>query len=305
MGGLRSSSADWAKYSTSTSTKSTAQIFTSSSLHPDLNPKGVTRESRDSDANSESTAILVGVDVTGSMGMISETLVRTGLGTLFTEIYERRPVSDPHIAVAGIGDAYCDRAPFQISQFEADLAIADQLEKVYVESGGGGNGYESYELPMYFAAYHTSIDCMEKRNKRGYLFTIGDEPPPPCVRADQVNSIFGDTLEADIPMADIIDKAQEMYYVYHLIVKEGSHCRYGYDDVKSKWTNLLGERAVTLTDYTALAEVIVSIIEVNEGRAADEVVASWSGSTALAVSCAVMDLAVTSDGGATAAVTRF
>ena len=34
---------------------------------------------------------------------------------------------------------------------------------------------ESYELALYFAAYKTSCDAWEKRQKKGYLFTLGDE----------------------------------------------------------------------------------------------------------------------------------
>lgn len=41
---------------------------------------------------------------------------------------------------------------------------------------------ESYELAMYFMARHTSIDCYEKRGKRGYLFMIGDELAYPKVK---------------------------------------------------------------------------------------------------------------------------
>jgi len=160
------------------SQKSTAQIFTSYDLHEDLDPKGTNRESRDSDENPESTAIIIGCDVTGSMGFIAENLIREGLGVLFEEIYDRKPVSDPHIMVSAIGDVDSDRVPLQVGQFEADLKITEDLEKVYVEGNGGGNNKESYDLPYYYAAYHTSIDCFEKRNKKGYIFTIGDELPP-------------------------------------------------------------------------------------------------------------------------------
>lgn len=289
MGTSRWDTSDWAGYSATTATKSTAEIFTSRSMDKDLDPMNVNRESRDSDENPESTAVIVGCDVTGSMGMIADTLIREGLGVLFEEIYDRKPVSDPHIMVMGIGDVNYDNAPLQVSQFEADLVIAEQLEKIYIEHGGGGNSFESYDMPMYFAAKHTSIDCFEKRGKKGYLFTIGDEGPPPYTSANAVREVCGDDgLQENIPFGQVVADAMKMYNVYHIIVAEGSHCRYsGVDKVREKWMEYLGQNAIVLTDYTKLSEVIVSVMEVNEGRDADEVVGSWDGDTAMVVRSAV------------------
>src|ERR1035437_3252154 len=160
----------WASYTSSTATKSRDAIFTSTSgMKDSLNPFEVkVRESRDSDINPESTAIIVGIDVTGSMGMIAEALAREGLGVLFTEILTRKPVSDPHVMFMAIGDASCDSAPLQTSQFEASDVIIGQLTDIFLEGHGGGNDWESYNLPWYFAANHTSIDCFEKRGKKGF-----------------------------------------------------------------------------------------------------------------------------------------
>ena len=71
-------------------------------------------------------------DVTGSMGMIADALARKGLGTMVEEILARKPVSDPHIMCMGIGDVLYDRAPLQVTQFEADIRIAEQLEKLWL-----------------------------------------------------------------------------------------------------------------------------------------------------------------------------
>ena len=84
-----------------------------------------------------------------------------------------------------IGDAECDRAPLQVTQFEADIRLADQLRELWIEGGGGGNRGESYHLPWAFAAMRTSTDCFERRGRKGYLFTIGDEPILPGISAPQ------------------------------------------------------------------------------------------------------------------------
>lgn len=294
MGSSRWSSDDWTSYSSTTKAKTTDKIFTSRTLKDSLNPHGVAiRESRDSDINPQSNAIIVGLDVTGSMGMIADALAREGLGVMVEEILKRKPVSDPHIMCMGIGDAYHDTAPLQVTQFEADITIAKQLEEIWLEKGGGGNHFESYNLPWYFAAMHTSIDCFEKRNKKGYLFTIGDEEAPEKVLRSQIEKIFGDNVQQDYTTEQLLNMVSKMYNVYHIVVEEGSHARHYLPQVMESWTALLGQRVLRLSDHKKLAEVVVSAIEVNEGKDVNTVVKSWSGSTSVVVSRALGGLTTT------------
>jgi hypothetical protein len=295
MGAARWSSDSWSSYSSTTSTKPASAIFTKHSLHEDLDPtKFTVRESRDSDLNPLSTAIMVGVDVTGSMGRLSDYFVKTGLGILFEEILDRKPVTDPHLMVLAIGDVVYDSAPIQASQFEADITIAQHLEKIYVEQGGGGNSFESYDMPYYIAANKTSIDCFEKRGKKGYLFTIGDEPPPEKTTKEHITKFTGDTPQGDIYFKDLIEQTQKMYNCYHIIVAErgtyAGNIGFALDRVKTKWVDLLGQNVIVLTDSTKLSEVIVSIMEINEGADIDTVTSSWSGDTSLVVRSAVSGL---------------
>lgn len=305
MGSSRWSADDWTSYSSSTATKSTDAIFKSRGMKDNLNPFGVhMRESRDSVPNPNSNAIIVGLDVTGSMGIIADNLARKGLGVLVEEILKRKPVSDPHIMMAGIGDAYHDSAPLQVTQFEADITIAKQLEDIWLEKGGGGNSFESYNLAWYFAAMHTSIDCFEKRAKKGYLFTVGDEEAPDKLLRAQIKKIFNDDVQSDYSTKQLLDMASRMYHVFHVVVEEGSHARSNMRSVMSSWTDLLGQRVLRLSDYNNLAEVVVSAIEVNEGKSADTVVKSWSGDTSLVVKRAIGDLTSTG-GGSGRGVVRF
>lgn len=288
MGTARWDATDWSAYAASTTHKTTDAVFAARAIDPELNPLGVAlRESRDSALNPASTAIIVGLDVTGSMGMIADTLARQGLGTMVEEILARQPVSDPHILIAGIGDVLYDRAPLQVTQFEADIRIARQLEKLWLEKGGGGNACESYTLPWYFAALHTSIDCFEKRGKKGYLFTVGDEEPPADLPAAAIARFLGDRVARDFDSRELLTLVSRQYHIFHVIVEEGSHARHDPHGVRNRWTDLLGQRVIGLSDHRKLAEVIVSTIEVNEGRDRDRVIKSWSGKTAVVVRRAV------------------
>lgn len=309
MGYARWSADDWTVYAKATAGKTTDDIFAARAMKDEFDPaKFAVRESRDSVANPNSNAIIVACDVTGSMGTLADNLVRHGIGTAFEEILKRLPVTDPHLMVMGVGDVTCDSAPLQATQFEADIRIAAQLEEIYIEHGGGGNSWESYNLPWYFAAQKTSIDCLEKRGKKGYLFTVGDEQIPEALTRAQVKKALNLDLQMEqIDNRDLLTMVGRSYEVFHLMVEEGSHYQSCGARVKRGWSELLGQRAIPLADHTKLAEVIVSTIEVCEGRDKRAVADSWDRATALVVARAVgnlgTNLARHNDGGA--GVVRF
>lgn len=263
-------------FSATTRGKSTDDIYTARSINKNLDPKGVKlRESRDSKDNPQSTPIIVAIDVTGSMGMIADVLAREGLGTLFTEILDRKPVTDPHLMFMAVGDANYDRAPLQVSQFEADNRIVEQLTQIYIEHGGGGNNFESYNLPWYFAAAHTEHDSLIKRGKRGYLFTVGDEESPQDLTKDQIKEVIGDDIERAMSSGEMLADAQRSYDVFHIIIEEGSHARSHGAQVWDSWNKVLGQHVIRLSDHKKLAETIVSTIEVVEGRDAKAVTSKF------------------------------
>ena len=307
MGGSSFDPGAWASFSSSrVAGKSTAAVFTSRSLKESLDPKlmkNMLRESCDDAVCPNSTAIMIGLDVTGSMHIIPDYMVRTGFPKLFEEIYNRKPVTDPHIAFLGIGDVEWDGSPVQISQFEAGMRLADQLVDMYLEGGGGGNSYESYVFAWYLAAMHTKIDCFEKRSKKGYLFTVGDEMPTPRLLPEHIKGVLGIGPETALTAQQLLDMASRNYHVFHVIIEQGNHARYHLPAVTEAWRDLLGQRALNLSDYTKLSEVIVSAIQVVEGDTVDKVAMSWSGDTSLVVRKAINDLtpAASTSGG----VVRF
>lgn len=271
MGAGTFNPAAYRAYASSTRGKATDEIYSSRSIHKDLDPKGVKiRESRDSADNPNSTPIIVAIDVTGSMGIIADVLARKGLGTLFTELLDGKIVSNPHVMFMAVGDANYDEAPLQVSQFEADNRIVEQLTQIWIEHGGGGNRFESYNLPWYFAAEHTEHDSLIKRGKRGYLFTVGDEQAPESLTKDQIEKFIGDKPERALTSKEMLRDAQRKYEVFHVIIKEGDYARKNLDGVVNSWVPLLGQRVIQLADHTKLAETVVSAIAIAEGQTADK-----------------------------------
>jgi len=269
--------------------KPSAAVFSSTGMKEQYDPAAfLLRESRDSADNPNSTPIIVGVDVTGSMGIIADNLIRDGLNTLATEIYARKPVTDPHVMALAIGDAVTDRAPLQATQFEADIRIAKQLQELWLEKGGGPNDGESYNLAHLFAAEKTIFDAWEKRRKKGYLFTVGDEPVLADVTSDQASRFLG-LQTPTLSTEECIRRASERYEVFHVVIVERQRF-YGTDPV-AQWQTLLPQRVIILSDHTKLAEAIVSAIQVAEGAGKAAVASSWSGSTSLVVANAIQSLA--------------
>jgi hypothetical protein len=225
------------------------------------NLKGGVRESRDSDAHPQSNAVAVLFDVTGSMQAVPRMLQRN-LCALFNLLVRQQYLSDPAILIGGIGDATCDRASLQVGQFESGNEIEDDLSRLFLEGGGGGQKSESYELALYFLARKTALDCHSRRGKKGYAFLIGDELPYPRVKRREVEHVFGDQLKSDIPIRQIVAEAQQMYEIYYILPNLTSH----YDDpeILDCWRGLLGQNVLRLDDPAGISELIASTIGLSE-----------------------------------------
>jgi hypothetical protein len=231
-------------------------------VHPDLDPRGVaTRESRDSDEHPRSLAIAVLFDVTGSMRVVPRAL-QARLPQLLGLLLRRGYVAHPQILFGAIGDATCDRAPLQLGQFESDNRMDGDLGRILLEGGGGGQKTESYELAMYFMARHTSIDCQEKRGRRGYLFLIGDEMPYPRLKAAEVRRIVGDEIVEDLPVEMIVTELRRRYDVYYILPQGSSYV--GDREVLGCWRRLLGQNVIQLDDLDAVCETIALTVGLGE-----------------------------------------
>jgi hypothetical protein len=240
-------------------TLSAQQIFTSRSINSAMNPYGiVTRESRDSKEHPNSLAIVLGLDVTGSMGSVPHFLVKEGLPHMMDAII-KKGIADPQLLFMGIGDHECDQAPLQVGQFESSDELLDKwLTDLWLEGHGGGNDGESYMLPWYFAARHTVIDCFEKRKQKGYLFTIGDEPVLPAVPSNFLRNMMGDGQYEDYSSIKLLEMASEKYNVYHIHIKEtGSGSR---QKVIDGWRQLLSDNLLIAERKDYVANIIAETI---------------------------------------------
>ena len=247
-------------------TNSLADNFKSKAVTREMTTVGLDfRESRDSEEHPKSVAIIVALDVTGSMGSVPDHLVKHGLPTMMDKII-KSGLADPQVLFMGIGDHEEDRSPLQVGQFESSDELLDKwLIDTWLEGGGGGNRGESYMLAWYFAANHTKIDCLEKRGEKGFLFTIGDEPVLDSVPGTALEVIMGKGSQYGklYTSAELLKAARESYHVYHIHITE-THSG-GRKDVQDEWKQMMGDNCIIVQSSDHVSGIIASIVSGSNG----------------------------------------
>lgn len=237
----------------------------SGKIHPNLDPRRINNkpfgklESRDSVDHPESNAVMVCFDVTGSnISRAREAQKR--LPNLMDLL--QKYLSDPQVGVAANDDYNVKgRMAFQISDYESDNRVDDHIRNVVLVGDGGGNMGESYDLMLYAAARKTVLDCMEQRNRKGYLFLYADEPLFGYVNKTQVKDVFDDDIPKNIPIETIIEEVRQNYHVFMIWPQNG------YMNAREQFVKLFGENYVlTLQNPNLICELIASVIGINEER---------------------------------------
>ena len=229
----------------------------------------IVREAFDNEDSPESTPVMIGFDVTASMGYLAGELATHSLNMAINYLLENKPISCPQIMCCAIGDCKSDKYPLQVTQFESDIRIIKQLISLCLEGGGGGNGGESYNLAWYFAARRTRTDCFRKRGKKGYLITIGDDDCHDRLTRAEIAKVFGDSVPYDISNEELVTEAGKMYNIFHICIDTGDP---GCDRIFANWRELLPGRATVIDkrDISVLSELIYSLIAVSEGSTPNE-----------------------------------
>ena len=229
----------------STTNRVEGQVYRSRMLNEQLNPKNVIRECCNSDEHPNTIPVILALDVTGSMGGACQETAEA-LGVIMEQLYKK--FKDIEIMVMGIGDLAYDKAPIQISQFESDVRIAEWLDKIYMEHGGGGNSYESYTAAWYMGLRHTKLDAYDKQGRKGIIITMGDEPLNPYLPKSELSNVTGDSLQGDIETKDLFKDASEKFDIYHIAV-DSPQDSYSYYEkrIKESFGNLLGQRFMIST----------------------------------------------------------
>ena len=233
---------------------SNQEMFLARNLDKMLNPANVTRECCDSEEHPNTLPVILALDVTGSMGSAAVEVAKQ-LNVIMTQLYEK--VKDVEFMIMGIGDFAYDRCPLQVSQFESDIRIAEQLDRVFFEFGGGGNKYESYTAAWYFGARHTRLDAW-KRGRKGIIITMGDERINPYLPADRLQNVIGDKLQDNVETKDLYEEAAEKYDLYHLTVRHGRD--WDLEGIRTSWREYLDEKHFREVNLNSITNEIIDIV---------------------------------------------
>ena len=232
-------------------------------IHESLNPLRINEkaikflESRDNEGRV-STPILITKDVTGS-NYRNAIVVQAKLPDLMQKLMS--VCQNPQVAVWSNDDYYSvGKNCIQMSEFESDNKIDDSIRNLWLTSEGGSNAGESYDLLLYGAARKTVTDSVEKRGKRGYMFMYADEPIFDEVKKSQVRDVFGDGLQDDIPIADIIAEAQQKWDITVLFPSNSGQSR-----ARSQYVKLFGvQNVIDLDDPEDFCDQVAATIAEKE-----------------------------------------
>ncbi|MDO5134324.1 MAG: hypothetical protein Q4D81_15305, partial [Eubacteriales bacterium] len=232
-------------------------MYRARALDPELDPYKVIRECCDNEEHPETVPVILALDVTGSMG---GACLRTAasLNVIMQNILDQ--YKDVEFMVMGIGDLAYDKAPVQISQFESDIRIAQHLDKIWFERGGGGNSFESYTAAWYMGLCHTRLDCW-KRGQKGIIITLGDEPMNPYLPAGRLAEITGDQLQADVDTRSLYVEALKKFEIYHIAIDDREDCYRRYcEAIKHSFGKLLKDR-FRVSTLDRLPQTILQCLE--------------------------------------------
>lgn len=197
--------------------------------------------------------IIVVLDVTGS-NIDFARVVYDKMPMFYGQIEQKGYLDDFDICFCAVGDAYTDDYPMQICDFAKGIEIDSWLEKIVLESRGGGQMMESYELMAYYLYKNTEF----AKGSTPIVFYIGDEAPYPKLDKSQVKEYVGGGFEEGVePFKLLRRKVNDN--VFMLLNKYGSNCFY--DEVTNAWQNLLApEHVIKIGEEKAIVDLMLGII---------------------------------------------
>lgn len=260
---------DWNKLKSSrnlSKQQNVNEVFQSKQCNPKFDPKFIgVRECFDSEDHPNTTPIVVGLDVTGSMGYLAVEIATGALNELIMKLYSTGAVEDPALMCAAYGD-YRDQSPLQVTQFESDIRIAEQLLEIYFENHGQGQVVPT--CLWEFLAKHTNIDAINKRNEKGFVFTIGDSAPiRDTYIGETMEAVIGDKLETGTTRETLLRSVKEKFHVFHIVV----------DGRRSlSMPDLAGHIiAISPGDIAMIPEIIISTIQLQKGMGLEQIMEQW------------------------------
>ena len=227
-----------------------ATKFTRSTIDKDLDPKGKKIVSK------SKNPIIIALDVTGS-NIDFARLVYDKLPMFYGEIEQKKYLEDFDICICAVGDAKYDDYPIQIGTPAKGLEIDSWLEKIVLESGGGGNDTESYEI----MAHYLANNCEFEKNAKPIVFFIADESAVKKVSKEECKRLGIECKESYNPWLKLNEKFNN-----NVFVMLNKYCGRNFrDDFTKSWQEVLPKQhTIRIPEEKAIVDLMLGIIAIQK-----------------------------------------
>ena len=244
------------------------QVFRSTGkLDPNVDIVGKTRVSRNSMVrqgtkyvlkNGIALPIMSGFDGTGSMGENVEKAYYA-IPKIEGMLKPLRTSYNTQVASAVWQDVQDHHPVVQMSQFESDERIAEQI-RLLVPDKDGGDAIEDYDLGLAYLWLATQTDLYDFYGLKGYVFIVADMYGRGRVTKRGIKQYLGhDMQEDEVTTRKICQALLEKWHVYYFQVGGGG------SETKRWWAEKLGAgRVIDVPDSDYLAQVQAGAIYVTE-----------------------------------------
>lgn len=234
-------------------------------MDPLVDVKGKLRLSHNSFKKDGDKAILVngialpvwsGFDGTGSMGEMAG-IAHAAMGEIMAMLNGVRHRYNPQLSTSVVQDV-CDPHPvFQMSQFETDERVAEQI-RLLIPDGGGGDSTEDYQLALAYLMLAVDADINNFYGLKGYGFIVGDEIGRERVEAELVLERLGHKLQKSMTTKAVAKEVLKKWHLFYIVV--------GNDHGTSDWwlDKLGAGRVVMCPEPHLLAEVQAALVYATE-----------------------------------------
>lgn len=252
--GSASSLGSFSSGTTSSNTARVAMSRRSGSSETDPRGKVITSHGK--------ASVVIVLDVTGSNIEFAR-IVYDKAPMLFGQIEQQGYLpSDFDISFIACGDANSDEYPLQVTDFARGLALDENLKKLYLERGGGGQTRETYEL----AAYYLTHSCRLGTSDTPICCIIADESPYEYLTRQVAQSGLGIDLSS-VPstqvFAELLTAFKDNVFVF---VNPYSGQREPQDPVSDRiyddWCRILGrrEQVIKIAEEKSIVDLILGVI---------------------------------------------
>jgi hypothetical protein len=228
-------------------------------------PKSTKVQNRRVESKSESP-IVINLDVTGSNIEFAR-IVYDKSPMLFGQIEQQGYLKNFDICFSATGDANSDSCPIQVCDFNTGIKLDDELKKIYLEGGGGGQLKETYELSAYYFAHY----CDMVNAKTPFMFFIVDEAPYKTVQKEFIEQYMGDSVGEDIDSKQVFRDLFKKFHGNVFIFQNkylGSRSSET-EEIRDEWREVLGntykDHLIPIEEEKSIVDLILGTIAMVSG----------------------------------------